>query len=102
MFFKILQIIQFNCSLIHEAEQLYPAGAGAEKKAAVMKSLMAELRKEGMVGSEDGAATAAVVTSFGELVDATVATSNAVGAFPHRAPAESSSAADTPPPTPEE
>lgn len=101
MFFKILQILQFVCSLVHEAEGLFPAGAGAEKKASVMKSLTAELRKEGMLGGDNEPAGQELLEGFGGVVDGLVKSSNAAGAFRLRpratAMGETPAAAEPPP-----
>ena len=99
MFFKILQILQFICSLVHEAEGLFPAGAGLEKKASVMKSLTSELRKEGMLGSDDDRASQELLAGFGGVVDGLVKSANAGGAFRFR-PAIAPVSEPPPPPPP--
>lgn len=83
MWFKILQIVQFVCSLIAEIEMSFGAGAGAEKKAAVMKTLSAELRKEGLVGASSDKESDAVLVAADHLVEATVEVLNVTGAFSH-------------------
>lgn len=83
MWFKILQIVQFVCSLIAEIEMRFPGGAGAEKKAEVMKSLGAELRKEGLLGDTSGSAPNTVLEAADHLVEATVEVLNATGTFSH-------------------
>ena len=81
MFFKILQILQFICSLVHEAEGLFPPASGVEKKASVMKSLAAELRKEGMLGGDNEPLSQELLEGFGGIVDGLVQSANAAGAF---------------------
>lgn len=88
MWFKILQLVQFICSLVGEAESRFRDGAGSDKKSDVMKSLSAELRKEGMLGGVGEPNEAAVLEAAGATVDSTVALLNATSAFSHAAKPE--------------
>lgn len=97
MWFKILQIVQFVCSLIAEIEMRFPAGAGAEKKAEVMKSLGSELRKEGLLGTTSGSESDAVLVAADHLVEATVEVLNSTGAFSHAPSSEAEPPSETPP-----
>ena len=83
MWFKILQVVQFICSLIAEAESRFVGAAGSEKRSDVMKSLSAELRKEGMLGDTVDPKHDAVLKAAGDVVDSTVALLNETGAFSH-------------------
>lgn len=83
MWFKILQLVQFVCSLVVETESRFRDGAGSDKKADVMKSLTAELRKEGMLGGAGEPNEAAVLEAAGATVDSTVELLNVTGAFSH-------------------
>lgn len=97
MWFKILQIVQFVCSLIAEIEMRFPGGAAADKKAEVMKSLGAELRKEGLIGDTSGSEPDAVLKAADHLVEATVEVLNATGTFSHAPRSAPEVLSETPP-----
>lgn len=85
MWFKILQLVQFILPLVLEVEIGFVGAPGTEKKETVMKSLTAELRKEGLLGRADEAAGAALLKSVAGLVDDLVELLNLTGAFRHTA-----------------
>lgn len=85
MFFKILHLVQFVLSLILEAEGQFPLGAGTDKKTSVMKSLSAEVRRQGLVPTGDEKAAIAFETTASSLVDDLVGVLNSTGAFGARA-----------------
>lgn len=85
MFFEILQIVVKVLSCILEAEFGSSGGSGADKKQAVLKTILSDARKRGMVGSEKEAEIAGVGEALGSIVDAVVVIANATGAFPHAA-----------------
>ena len=83
MWFKILQFVQFVLSLILEAENAYPPGSGDEKKASVMKSAAAELRKQGVLGAEGERAGDATLETVSGVVDGVVSLLHNTNAFTH-------------------
>lgn len=97
MWFKILQIVQFVCSLIAEIEMRFPGGAGAEKKAEVMKSVSSELQKEGLFGGKSDVEADVILEAADHLVEATVGVLNATGTFSHAPRSEAASLSETPP-----
>ena len=99
MFFKIVAFIQFLLSLILEAEQRFPAGAGAEKKADVMKAATAELRRQGLHGPEDDTQPGNVLELAGHLSDGLVELFNRTNTFKHQR-SSSTDAPATPEPEP--
>lgn len=92
MFFKIVALIQFILSLILEAEQRFPSGAGAEKKADVMKATSGELRRQGLAGPEDDTKPGNVLERTATIVDGLVELFNVTHTFKH----ETSSSTATP------
>ena len=96
MFFKIIRLIQVILAFILEAEPLFPSAAGADKKASVMKSTEAELRREGLLTGDDELAGASLLKYIGNVVDGLVGIFNATGVFKR-----SASSNGQPAPTPE-
>ena len=99
MFFKIVALIQFILSLILEAETRFPLGAGAEKKADVMKSTSAELRRQGLAGPDDDTKPGNVLERLGNIVDGLVEIFNVTNTFKHE-PSSSTETPETPVPEP--
>ena len=99
MFFKIVALIQFTLSCILEAETRHPAGAGAEKKADVMKATSAELRRQGLAGPEDDTQPGNVLERVGNIVDGLVGIFNVTNTFKHE-PSSSTATPATPVPEP--
>lgn len=99
MFFKIVSFVQFLLGLILEAEQRFPAGVGAEKKADVMKGATAELRRQGLWGPEDDTKPGNALEGVENLVDGFVQLFNVTNTFKHNT-SSSSAAATTPEPEP--
>lgn len=83
MWFKILQLAQVILSCILEAEIGSGRATGAEKKGTVMKTVSAELRKEGLLGGNGDAAGDALLKSVGGVVDGFVELLHITGAFSH-------------------
>lgn len=83
MWFKILQLVQVILSCILEAEIGVGDATGAEKKRTVMKTVSAELRKEGLLVRDDEAAGDALLKSVGGVVDGFVGLLHITGAFTH-------------------
>jgi hypothetical protein len=83
MWFKILQLVQVIFSCILEAEIGFTGAPGPEKKETVMKTVTAELRKEGLLGRGDEPAGDALLKSVGGLVDDLVGVLHLTGAFTH-------------------
>lgn len=103
MWFKILQLVQVILSCILEAEIGVGDATGAEKKRTVMKTVSAELRKEGLVGGNGDAAGDALRVNVGGVVDGFVELLNLTGAFSHAtAHDEATEAASQAEPPPED
>lgn len=99
MFFKIVALIQFILSLILEAEQRFSSGAGAEKKADVMKATSAELRRQGLAGPDDDTQPGNVLERAATIVDGLVELFNVTNTFKHE-PSSSTATPATPEPEP--